>query len=83
MDPYPCRTELHGCDYSYITKGVVAAEASGIPRADIVPVHQAFGGGSWADGGGGKYSLPTVTQERALLSTWAGVVQSVFLTKNG
>ncbi len=74
VDPYPCRTELKGCDYSYITKGVAAAESSGIPRQDIVPVYEAFGGGSWADDGGGHYQLPTGAQEQQIFSTWASVV---------
>lgn|GEM_PF-1111778 len=74
LDPYPCRSELGGCDDSYITKAVVAAEDSGIPQADVVPVFQAFGGGTFADDGGGQYSLPTPSQEQAILDTWASVV---------
>ncbi|MGH9045259.1 MAG: cell wall-binding repeat-containing protein [Acidimicrobiales bacterium] len=72
LDPYPCRTELDGCDDSYITKGVAAAESSGIPQADIVPVFQAFGGGD--DGDGGQYAVPTVGEEQSILETWDSVV---------
>jgi hypothetical protein len=74
LDPYPCRSELNGCDDSLITSAVVAAEESGIPRADIVPVFQAFGGGTFVDDGGGQYLLPTPAQEQAIFSTWASVV---------
>ncbi len=73
LDPYPCRTELGGCDDSYITKAVAAAEAAGIPQSDIVPVFQAFGGGTAIDDGGGHYALPTPSQERAILNTWSSV----------
>jgi hypothetical protein len=74
LDPYPCRSELHGCDYSYITKNVRAAESAGIPAAQLVPVFQTFGGGSWPDDGGGSYALPTADQERQILDTWASVL---------
>ena len=74
IDPYPCRTELSGCSYSMITKYVAAAEADGVPQGDIVPVFQAFGGGTWVDDGGGSYQLPTAAQEYAILSTWETVV---------
>ncbi len=74
LDPYPCRTELGGCDFSYITKAVAAAEAAGIPEGDIVPVYQAFGGGSSVDDGGGNYAVPSPTQEQSILNTWASVV---------
>src|SRR5205823_3804584 len=73
-DPYPCRTEVGGCDYSRITRALAAAEAAGIPRGSIVPVYQAFGGGNWSDDGGGQYTLPTVSQEQQILATWASVV---------
>lgn len=74
LDPYPCRTELGGCDFGYITSGVAAAEAAGIPLADIVPVFQAFGGGTSSDDGGGSYAVPTASQEQTILSTWSSVV---------
>ena len=73
-DPYPCRTEVGGCDYSKITSAVAAVEAAGIPRGSIVPVYQAFGGGGWSDDGGGQYTLPTASQEQQILATWAPLV---------
>jgi hypothetical protein len=74
LDPYPCRTDLNGCDDSMITKAVTAAESSGIPLSAIVPVYQTFGGGGWTDDSGGAYLLPTAAQETEILSTWAKVV---------
>ena len=74
IDPYPCRTEVGGCDHSRITKAVVAAKAAGIPVGSIVPVYQAFGGGGWSDDGDGKYTLPTKGQEWGILATWARLV---------
>jgi hypothetical protein len=74
LDPYPCRTEVGGCDYSMITSAVAAAEAAGIPRGSIVPVYQAFGGGGWSDDGGGQYTLPTASQEQQILAVWAPLV---------
>jgi len=76
LDPYPCRTEVGGCDYSMIPSAVAVAEAAGIPVGSIVPVYQAFGGGKWVDDGGGKYTLPTSSQEQQILSTWAPLVSN-------
>ncbi|MGH3283498.1 MAG: hypothetical protein ACRDPD_02235 [Streptosporangiaceae bacterium] len=80
LDPYPCRNDtypvsLHGCNDSYITKAVAAAEHVGIPQADIVPVYQAFGGGRYIDDGNGTYRLPTAAQERQILSTWSRLIR--------
>ncbi len=74
LDPYPCRTELNGCSDGWIPLAVRAAESAGVPLADIVPVYQAFGGGGWADDGGGHYMLPSAQQEVDLLAEWAAVV---------
>jgi len=73
-DPYPCRTEVGGCDYSGITSAVAAAQAAGIPPGSIVPVYQAFGGGGYSDDGGGQYTLPTVSQEEQILAVWGALV---------
>src|SRR2546422_3045848 len=73
-DPYPCRTEVGGCDYSRIPSAIVAAEAAGIPRDSIVPVYQAFGGGGYSDDGGGQYTLPTASQEEQILAVWGALV---------
>lgn len=70
LDPYPCRTELQGCDYDMIGRYVAAAEAWGIQRSDMVPVYQVVGGGNWRTDTGGKYLLPTVEQMRQILSRW-------------
>lgn len=81
LDPYPCRNDsypvrLDGCNDNYITMAVTAAEKAGIPRGDIVPVYQAFGGGSYADDGNGTYLLPTAAQEKRILSVWRGLIPS-------
>jgi hypothetical protein len=81
LDPYPCRDDtypvpLDGCNYNYITMAVTAAEQAGIPQAGIVPVYQAFGGGSYTDDGNGTYLLPTAAQEQQILSTWGGLIPS-------
>ncbi len=73
LDPYPCRNGK-GCNDSWIQLAVHAAENAGVPLADIVPVYQAFGGGTWP--GGGDWALPTAQQETTLLADWARVVPS-------
>jgi hypothetical protein len=74
IDPYPCRSELNGCSNTMILRYVVAAETWGIPRARMVPVYQSFGGGSWSDGDGGEYRLPTAAQSRAMLAQWRALI---------
>ena len=74
LDPYPCRTELNGCNYSWITLAVNAANAAGIPTAQIVPTYQAFGLGTWIDDGGSTYAVPTADQTTQIISTWATAV---------
>jgi hypothetical protein len=74
IDPYPCRTEANGCDYTMIDKFVRAAEASGIPRSRMVPSYQTFGGGKWRDGNGGIYILPTAEQLREIMDRWRRAV---------
>lgn len=77
LDPYPCRTELNNsCHYSWIGLAVNAAEQSGIPLADIVPVYQAFGSGNWTDDGGGKYLMPSPSQVSQILAAWGQAVPS-------
>ncbi len=68
--PYPCRSGLSGCDFDIIARYVAAARAWGIPSNQIVPLYQAFGGGDWTDGLGGRYLLPTAEQERKMLDRW-------------
>jgi hypothetical protein len=74
LDMYPCRTEVSGCAYRYITRAVHAAVNAGVPIADIVPMYQAFGGGTWTDGGGGSFVLPTAAQEQQIIATWGALV---------
>lgn len=76
LDPYPCRTELNGCEYDMIDRYVTAAESWGIPRRSMVPVYQAFGGGHWMDDAGGQYTLPTVSEERQILTRWRRLVEA-------
>ena len=74
IDPYPCRTELNGCDFAMIDRYVTAAESWGVPRERMVPVYQTFGGGDWVDDGGGKYALPSASQEQKILTRWRALV---------
>lgn len=74
LDPYPCRSEVHGCVYFIINRYVHAAGRAGFPASRIVPVFQAFGGGSWSDDGGGHWTLPTAPQARRLICRWGSLV---------
>jgi len=76
IDPYPCRTELNGCDFDMIDRYVLAAESWGIPRKAMVPVFQAFGGGKWRADGGGQYALPDAREERQILARWRVLIQN-------
>jgi hypothetical protein len=76
IDPYPCRTELNGCAPTMIASYVSAAESFGIPRSSIIPVFQAFGGGTWRDDGGGGYLMPTAAQMRSIIVQWAELIPS-------
>jgi hypothetical protein len=71
ISPQPVRPMFTGgTDFSVIPDAVNAAVAGGIPLADIVPIYQAFGGGSIAS----SYTLPTASQEQQIISTWATYV---------
>lgn len=70
VPPYPCRTELHGCDLQMINRYVRAAQRAGITRNRMIPLFQAFGGGQWRDDGGGRYRLPTARQAHAIVCRW-------------
>jgi hypothetical protein len=74
LDPYPVRSELSFPDYAEIGLYVRMAEAQGWPRASIVPVYQAFGGGNYGDDDNGYWVMPTADQERQILAAWAAVV---------
>jgi hypothetical protein len=74
LDPYPCRSELGMCDLHMIDSYIEAAERAGIPRQRVVPVFQAFGGGTWKDSNGGRYLLPDPEQLRAMLERWRSLI---------
>ena len=74
IDPYPVRSGGGPVDYSMIDKAVAAAEESGIPTANIVPVFQTFGGGNWVNDEGGRYVMPTAEQSQQMLAHWQAVV---------
>lgn len=74
LDPYPVRSELSNPDYAEIVRYVRLAEAIGWPKSSIVPVYQAFGGGNYPDDNNGYWVLPTVNQERQILTTWTAVI---------
>lgn len=75
VDPYPCRTELNGCNLDMINGYVDAAEADiQLPQDKIVPVYQTFGLGGWSDDGGGQYAVPTADQLTQILDRWAALV---------
>ncbi len=74
IDPYPCRTSLAACDMAMIDRYVAAAHRAGIADARIVPVFQTFGGGTWRDGEGGYYRLPTAAEETGMLRRWHRLV---------
>jgi mono/diheme cytochrome c family protein len=69
LDPYPCKTEFNGCNFSVITSGVAAAQAAGINVNQIVPLYQAFGGGGYS-----AWIVPTAAEAQQGLATWATVV---------
>lgn len=74
IDPYPCRTELAGCDYNEIDLYIAAAESADVPRDRMVPVYQTFGGGNWLDDSGGQYTLPTVSQLEQIMARWDALI---------
>lgn len=65
LDPYPCKQEWSGCNFSVIPKSVLAAQSVGIPKAQLIPVYQAFGGGGYS-----AWLLPTQAQEQQILTMW-------------
>ena len=74
LDAYPVRTELPTPNYGAIANYTAAAQTAGWPLASLVPVYQAFGGGSEIDDGGGHWQLPTTAQELTILADWAAVI---------
>ena len=71
LNPYPCSVAHPACDFRKVGSKVRAAVNAGVPRSRIVPVYQAFGQSGTADD---YYQLPSASQMRTLLRTWARVV---------
>jgi hypothetical protein len=74
LSAYPCRTVFKGCDLDIIDRYVRASDMAGIPRSQLIPVYQAFGGGEWRDDWGGSYILPSAAQEAAIIRRWLKLV---------
>ncbi|MBZ9659794.1 hypothetical protein LB523_12130 [Mesorhizobium sp. ESP-6-4] len=68
IDPYPVRPSVY--DVNYIDKAVDAAVKSGIELVRIVPVFQAFGGGSWTSNTGDGYKFPSIAQMTEMFQRW-------------
>lgn len=74
LDWYPVWSDRSNVDLSTIDKYVAAAEHAGIPLDSIVPVYQAFGGGSWTTETGSQQVMPTAEQAQAMINHWADLV---------
>ncbi|MBV9250340.1 MAG: hypothetical protein JO227_13980 [Acetobacteraceae bacterium] len=72
--PYPCRSELNGCDYDMINRFVAAAEWWGIMRSQIVPIYQTFGEGKWVTDSGTSYKVPTAAQVQRMIARWGELI---------
>ena len=59
-----------------IDRYVAAAASAGVPRPQMVPVYQAFGGGGWSDDHRGRYVLPKVVQEQEIIARWDALIPS-------
>ena len=67
---YPCRTEFGGCDPALIPRYIAASDLAGIPRAQVMPIYQAFGGGRWRDDEDGRYIMPSAAEEVEIIKQW-------------
>jgi hypothetical protein len=76
---YPCRTEFGGCDRDLIRRYVSASDLAGIPRNQIMPIFQAFGGGLWRDDEGGRYIRPSPAEEIEIISQWRALIPNPVL----
>jgi hypothetical protein len=75
LDPYPIRGLAQ--DIGYIDRMVNAAKAVGWTVDHIIPVHQAFGGGTYTTttrGQTDRYVLPTPAQAEAMFKRWAELI---------
>lgn len=67
LDPYPAKDVADGgFQPAIIGDAIGEANSIGITDAKIVPVYQAFGGGSYAP----PWIMPTSAQETTILNTW-------------
>jgi len=76
LDPYPFRTDAGASNLNDIDAAVAAAVQAGIPAGKIVPVFQAFGGGTFKTAEGGKYVVPAPKQLQALIDRWTTIIPS-------
>jgi hypothetical protein len=76
---YPCRTEFNGCDRDLIGRYVAASDLAGIPRSQIMPIYQAFGGGLWRDDESGSYVMPNPAEETEIISQWRALIPNPVL----
>ncbi len=73
---YPCRTAFNGCDFGTMDRYVAASDKAGIPRSQLMPIYQAFGGGRWRDDWGGSYLMPSAASENEIIKRWRALVPS-------
>ena len=72
--PYPCVGQGRPCDLPAVDRFVTAAGAAGIDREVIVPIFQAFGGGTWQTDRGEPYAMPSRDDTMALMERWEALV---------
>lgn len=84
VSAYPCRTNngtANQCDMNEIKLTVSAANKQLVGKKRIIPIYQAFGGGSWEPEGDGKFTVPTANEVRQQLVAWKnalGTTRPVF-----
>jgi RecA/RadA recombinase len=72
--PYPCRSGSTDCDLNMIDRFVAAALQWRIPKNQIVPIYQTFGGGDWQNDEAGRYVMPSPRQAAEMLQRWSDLV---------
>jgi hypothetical protein len=73
VSAYPCRTNngtSGRCDMREVKLTVAGAAKQLGGKGRIVPIYQAFGGGSWVPEGDGKFTVPTAAEVRGQLAAW-------------
>jgi hypothetical protein len=72
LDPCPVQPQFSGgMNLNIISAAVSAAEAAGVPQAQLVPVYQAMGSGT---GEYANFTMPTAAQEQQILAAWGSVL---------